>query len=34
VEKISDYGIWRNFVSLAGRNIALAIQAQQVNDKE
>jgi len=29
VEKIADYGIWRDFISLAGRNIALAIQAGQ-----
>jgi len=29
VEKIAGYGIWRDFISLAGRNIALAIQAEQ-----
>ena len=29
VKKITDYGIWKNFISLAGRNIALAIQAGQ-----
>ena len=29
VEKIADYGIWRDFITLAGRNIALAIQAGQ-----
>jgi len=32
VEKIADYGIWRDFISLAGRNIALAIQAGQGAD--
>ena len=32
--KITDYGIWKNFISLAGRNIALAIQARQSHMNE